>query len=282
MRKGPLLVAPGAYDALSARLIERAGFPAVYMSGAGASYSLLGAPDLGLLSFEEMVGQVRRIAQAVHIPVVADADTGFGNALNVIRTVREYEAAGADAVQLEDQSMPKRCGHLTEKRLIPAEEMAGKIRAACDARSSPDILIIARTDAVGPEGLESALQRLERYERAGADLLFLEAPPNAEAYQEARARLKAPLMANMVEGGRTPLLRREELEALGVRLVIFPGAAARAAAFAVQDLLRTLREEGTTRGYLDRMLLFDQLNEVVGLPGALEQGQKYSSDEHSP
>jgi carboxyvinyl-carboxyphosphonate phosphorylmutase len=282
LRKGPLIVAPGAYDALSARLIERAGFPAVYVSGAGASYSLLGAPDLGLLSFEELVGQVRRIAQAVRIPLVADADTGFGNALNVLRTVREYESAGADAIQLEDQSFPKRCGHLQEKRLIPAEEMAGKIRAACDARSSPDFLIIARTDAVGPEGLERALHRLELYEEAGADLLFLEAPPDAEAYRKARERLKAPLMANMVEGGRTPLLSRKELETLGVRLVIFPGAAARAAAFAVQEMLRTLRQEGTTQSHLGRMLLFDQLNEVVGLPEALEQGRKYSPDGPSP
>ncbi len=282
LSKGPILVAPGAYDALSARLIEQAGFPAVYASGAGASYSLLGAPDLGLLSFAEMLDQVRRIAQAVSIPVIADGDTGYGNALNVQRTVREFESAGADAVQLEDQGFPKRCGHLSEKTLIPLPEMVGKLRAAREARSSPDFLLIARTDALLLEGLDSALERLARYAEAGADILFLEAPPDTETFRKARARLPGTLMANMVEGGRTPLLSARELAELGFQLVIFPGAAARTAAFAVGQMLSTLREAGTTREALGRMLMFDGLNAVVGLPQALATGRRFQGEPAPP
>lgn len=272
---GPIVVVPGAYDALSARLVEQAGFPAVYASGAGASYSLLGAPDIGLLSFAEMRDQVARIANAVRIPVIADGDTGHGNALNVQRTVREFEAAGAAAIQLEDQTFPKRCGHLSEKTLIPPVEMEGKVRAAVDARRSAETLIIARTDALAVEGAAAAIARLRAYAGAGADLLFLEAPPDVDTMRHACAALDRPMMANMVEGGKTPLLTARELEEIGYRLVIFPGAGARVAAYALRELYTTLGREGSTSSLLDRMLLFDDLNRVVGLPEIRATGRKY-------
>lgn len=270
-------MAPGAYDALSARLVEAAGFPAVYATGAGASYSLLGSPDIGLLSFAEMRDQVRRIASAVGIPVIADGDTGHGNALNVQRTVREFESAGATAIQLEDQTFPKRCGHLSDKTLIPREEMVGKVRAAVDARRSEETLIIARTDALAVEGLDPALGRLKAYSAAGADVLFLEAPPDAETMRRACRSVDRPMMANMVEGGRSPLLSASDLEAIGYRLVIFPNAGARVATFALRELYATLAREGTTAPLLDRMLLFDELNRVVGLPEVRERGRKYDT-----
>ncbi len=276
LRAGPIVVAPGAYDALSARLVEAAGFPAVYATGAGASYSLLGSPDIGLLSFAEMRDQVARMAAAVSVPVIADGDTGHGNALNVQRTVREFERAGAAAIQLEDQTFPKRCGHLSEKTVVPADEMVGKVRAAVDARHSRETLIIARTDALAVEGLEPALERLRAYGEAGADVLFLEAPPDAAAMQRACAALRWPMMVNMVEGGRTPLLSARELEGIGYRMVIFPNAGARVATFALRELYATLAREGTTAPLLDRMLLFDELNRVVGLPETRERGRKYA------
>ncbi|MGD0588277.1 MAG: isocitrate lyase/PEP mutase family protein [Thermoplasmata archaeon] len=275
LTSGPIVVAPGAYDALSARLVEEAGFPAVYVSGAGASYSLLGAPDVGLISFVEMRDQVRRIAQAVSIPVIADGDTGHGNALNVQRTVREFEAAGANAIQIEDQTFPKSCGHLNEKTVVPVEEMVGKLRAAVEARSSSEFLIIARTDALLPEGTDAALDRLKAYASVGADVLFLEAPPDLATMRRACAELPRPEMANMVEGGKTPLLSASELEKIGYRLVIFPGAGARIAAFALRELYATLAREGTTASLLGRMLLFDELNRVVGLPEIRRAGERF-------
>ena len=273
---GPIVVAPGAYDALSARLVEAAGFPAVYATGAGASYSLLGSPDIGLLSFAEMRDQVARIAAAVSIPVIADGDTGHGNALNVQRTVREFERVGAAAIQLEDQTSPKRCGHLSDKTVVPVDEMVGKVRAAVDARHSAETLIIARTDALAVEGLESALDRLRAYGEGGADVLFLEAPPDVDTMRRACAALPRPMMANMVEGGRTPLLAARELEKIGYRMVIFPGAGARVASFALRELYSTIAREGTTASLVDRMLLFDELNRVVGLPESRERGRKYA------
>ncbi len=276
LASGPIVVAPGAYDALSARLVEAAGFPAVYATGAGAAYSLLGSPDIGLLSFAEMRDQVARLAAAVSIPVIADGDTGHGNALNVQRTVREFERAGAAAIQLEDQTFPKRCGHLSEKTVVPAAEMVGKVRAAVDARRTPETLIIARTDALAVEGLEPALERLRAYGEAGADVLFLEAPPDVATMRRACAALRRPMLANMVEGGKTPLLSARELEGIGYRMVIFPGAGARVASFALRELYSTIAREGTTAPLTDRMLLFDELNRVVGLPEARERGRKYA------
>src|SRR6202047_4136026 len=229
------VIAPGAYDALTARLIEQAGFPAVYMTGFGTSASLLGRPDVGLLTMSQMVDNARRIAQAVDVPVIADADTGYGNPLNVIRTVQEYELAGVSAIHIEDQVMPKKCGHMENKQVIAAAEMTEKIRAAVEARSSSDFLIIARTDARAVEGLDSALRRARAYREAGADILFVEAPQNEdEVAQVARAFPNMPLLFNWAGGGKPPPLPLERLNDLGYRIVIFPISALLTAAKAVR------------------------------------------------
>lgn len=274
---GEVLVAPGVHDALSARIADRAGFEALYFTGAGFSYTHLGAPDLGLVSLSETVWRLGAIAEATRLPVIADADTGYGNALNLIRTVREFERAGAAAMQIEDQTFPKRCGHLTGKTLISPEEMVGKIRAAVDARRS-EMLIIARTDARAVEGFEAALQRARRYKDAGADVLFLEAPAGREELERAARTLPPPVMANMVEGGLTPLLPAAELGAMGYRLVIFPGAAVRIAAAAIQRLMTTLRREGTTASLRDEMLGFAELNDLLGLGEYQRREERYLKD----
>ncbi|MDR7554331.1 MAG: oxaloacetate decarboxylase [Armatimonadota bacterium] len=263
---GPIVVAPGAPDALTARIVERAGFEAVYFTGAGVAYTHLGAPDLGLVSLTEMTMRLAAVVEATRLPVIADADTGYGGALNVRRTVREFERAGAAAIQLEDQVFPKRCGHLDGKRVVPVEEMVGKIRAALDARRDPDTLLIARTDARAPLGLEAALERAHRYRDAGADVLFVEAPASRDELARIASSLPPPVVANMVEGGRTPLCAAHELEAMGYRLVIFPGAAVRAAAAAVVKVMDALKRHGTTAGVLDAMLSFGELNALLGLP----------------
>ncbi len=266
LTQSPILVAPGAPDALTARIIAQVGFEAVYFTGAGFSYTHLGAPDLGFVSFTETVWRLGAIVEAVSLPVIADADTGYGNALNVARTVREFEKAGAAALQLEDQPFPKRCGHLSPKGVIPVEEMVGKIQAAVDTRRDAELIIIARTDARASEGFEAAIERAARYHAAGADLLFVEAPTTKDELAAIPQRLRAPTMANMVEGGTTPLCRAEELTAMGYRLVIFPGAAVRVAAAAILRLMTTLKEQGTTAGALDQMLSFRELNALVDLP----------------
>jgi 2-methylisocitrate lyase-like PEP mutase family enzyme len=276
---GPIVVAPGAYDALLARLIEAAGFEAVYFTGAGASYSILGQPDLGLLTLSEMAERAARLSEAVRVPVIADGDTGYGNAINVIRTVREYERAGVAAIQLEDQASPKRCGHLSGKELISADEMVGKLRAARDARSSPDLLIVARTDARSVLGLDEALRRAERYAEAGADVLFVEAPQDT-AQQEALGRAfagKVPLLANMVEGGRTPLRSAAELGRIGFKLVIYPGAMMRVTAFAAAEYLKVLKADGATARLKDRMFDFSQLNAILGLADIMATGAQYDA-----
>jgi 2,3-dimethylmalate lyase len=249
------VVAPGAYDALSARLVEQAGFPAVYMTGFGASASLLGRPDVGLLSFAEMVDHARRLAQAVGVPVIADADDGYGNPLNVMRTVREYEAAGVAALHIEDQVAPKRCGHMAGKDVIDAAEMVEKVHAAVEARR--ETLIIARTDARAVEGLDAALERARRYREAGADVLFVEAPESEdEITAVAEAFPDTPLLFNAVDGGRTPPLPLDRLRELGFSLVITPVTTLFAAARAVQESLR-----GTMAA-----LTFDEFTDLVGLP----------------
>ena len=230
MLASPILIAPGVYDALTALIAERAGFEALYVSGAGIAYTRLGRPDIGLVGMSEVVQTVALIRDRVGAHLIVDADTGYGNALNVQRTVRLLERAGANAIQIEDQDFPKRCGHLDDKALIPAEEMAGKIKAAVDARASSDTLIIARTDAVAVEGFDRALARSELYREAGADVLFVEAPRQRDELSRITQRLgkgaskSVPLMVNMVEGGKTPMLPAGELESLGFALVIFPGA----------------------------------------------------------
>lgn len=273
--RGPILVAPGAPDALVARIIKRAGFEAVYFSGAAFAYTHLGAPDLGLVSLSETVWRVSAIAEAVSLPVVVDADDGYGGPFNVTRTVRLLEAAGAAAVQLEDQVAPKRCGHLVGQRVVPPEVMVGKLKAAVDARRDESLVVIARTDARAVEGLEAALERAHRYREAGADVLFVEAPLSRDELARVARELPPPVMVNMVEGGRTPLLAAAELEALGFRLVIFPGAAVRAAAFAVTQLMERLRQDGSTAAMTDRMLPFDQLNTLLDLPGFQERERRY-------
>lgn len=258
-----ILIAPGAYDALTAKLVQVAGFEAVYMSGAGLSYSLLGRRDLGLLTMTEMTQRAAHIAQAVTLPVIADADTGYGDENNIARTVAEYERAGVAAIQLEDQDFPKRCGHLGGKRLVPPSEMVARVQAAVAARRSPDFLIIARTDARAVEGMDAALKRAALYKEAGADILFVEAPETEEELALVGRSLPGPLMANMVEGGKTPPVEARRLEEWGYRLVIFPNAITRLLARVDLTMLADLRQHGTTAGWLDRMMSFSELNRLL-------------------
>jgi 2-methylisocitrate lyase-like PEP mutase family enzyme len=272
-----LLLAPGIHDALTGLLVEQAGFEAAYVSGAAIAYTRLGRPDIGLVSASEVAELIGAIRERVTLPLIVDADTGFGNALNVLRTVRTFERAGASALQLEDQTLPKRCGHLAGKQLVPVSEMTGKIRAALDARASDDTLIIARTDAVAVEGLDEAFERAERYLEAGADILFIEALQDLTQMQQATARFaaRAPMLANMVEGGRTPILATDELQRLGYRLAIFPGGTVRALSHALQGYFASLKAAGTTTPWRDRMLDFDALNQVLGTPQMLALGKRY-------
>ncbi|MEO1135384.1 MAG: isocitrate lyase/phosphoenolpyruvate mutase family protein [Pseudomonadota bacterium] len=274
------ILAPGVYDALSALIAQRAGARAVYLSGASVSYTQLGRPDLGFADLTLIADVTRRITDRITIPVIVDADTGFGNALNVQRSVSILEKAGAAAIQLEDQAMPKRCGHLSGKSLISTSEMTGKIAAALDARASTKVKIIARTDAIGVEGLDAAFERAERYIEAGADCLFIEALRNEEEMRRACDRFgkRVPMIANMVEGGRTPLRTADVLAGIGFRLVICPGALARAFGFMAEEFLTLLVKEGASKSYSKRMLDFDTLNRLIGLPEMMEAGSDYDRD----
>ena len=271
------VLAPGVYDALSALIAEQAGFSALYLSGASIAYSRLGRSDIGLTTYTEVEETLARIAERVSAAVIVDADTGFGNALNTQRTVRGFERAGAAMIQLEDQTFPKRCGHLDGKSVIPAAEMCGKLHAAVDARVNASTLILARTDALASEGLDSALDRAESYLEAGADALFIEALRSPEQMRAACDRFAArvPLLANMVEGGKTPVQDAGALAAVGFRIVIFPGGTARAVAHTLQGYYGSLRQHGTTGPWKDRMLDFDGLNDVIGTPELLAQGRRY-------
>jgi 2-methylisocitrate lyase-like PEP mutase family enzyme len=275
---GPAFIAPGCYDALTALLVERAGFGCAYVSGASIAFTRLGRPDIGLTTLTEVAETVACMRERVDLPLIADGDNGFGNALNVQRTVRLLERMGASAIQLEDQTLPKRCGHLDGKTLVGTAEMLGKIRAAQDARADADTVIIARTDAVAVDGFEAGLERAHAYAAAGADVLFVEALQSEEQFARAGRELGAsvPLLANMVEGGRSPLLSLDELDRLGFRLAIFPGAMVRVVARAGQDYLATLRRDGTTRQMLDRMLDFHGINELIGTDVMLRAGSRYS------
>ena len=274
-------MAPGAYDGLTARLVEHADFPAVYLTGAGVSYSALGQPDLGLVSFAEMAERAARVVQAVGIPVIADADTGYGGPLNVIRTVREYERAGVAAIQLEDQALTKRSGHLAGKSLVSAEEMCGKIEAACWARANPDTVIIGRTDARDVEGLEAALDRARRYAAAGAELVFVEAPQSADELARIAREFPGAAMANLVEGGKTPLLLVARLQALGFRLVIFPNLLTRVMAKAALEALAALKLSGSSAELASRMLSFTELNRLLRLEDLLDLADRFSKETHS-
>jgi len=271
------VLAPGVYDALSALVAEQAGFTALYLSGASIAYTRLGRSDIGLTTYTEVEDTLARIAERVSAAVIVDADTGFGNALNTQRTVRGFERAGAAMIQLEDQTFPKRCGHLDGKSVIPAAEMCGKLRAAVDARVNASTLILARTDALASEGLDAALDRAEAYLEAGADALFIEALRTPEQMRAACDRFasRVPLLANMVEGGKTPVQDAGALAAAGFRIVIFPGGTARAVAHTLQGYYGSLRQHGTTGPWKDRMLDFDGLNDVIGTPELLEQGRRY-------
>ncbi len=272
-----LVLAPGVYDALSALIAEQAGFEALYLSGASIAYSRLGRSDVGLTTFTEVADTLARITERVSLPVIVDADTGFGNAINVQRTVRGFERAGASMIQLEDQGFPKRCGHLEGKSVIPVREMCGKLRAALEARHDARTLILARTDALAVEGLDAAFERAEAYLACGVDALFIEALRTAEEMDAACARFgtRIPLLANMVEGGRTPVHDARELGRRGFRLAIFPGGAARAVAHTLQGYYASLHDHGTTGPWRDRMLDFQGINELIGTPQLLAQAQRY-------
>ncbi|MPZ37904.1 MAG: carboxyvinyl-carboxyphosphonate phosphorylmutase [Rhizobiales bacterium] len=276
-RAQSIVVAPGVYDAFSAGIAEAAGFDTLYLSGAAIAYCRLGRPDIGLVSSTEVAETIALVRDRVECSLVVDADTGYGNALNVQRTVRLFERAGASAIQLEDQVFPKRCGHLSGKAVIPAAEMAGKIRAAVDARQSESTLIIGRSDAAAVEGLDRAIARGRLYAEAGADILFIEAPRTRDDLQKVAKELggTAPLLANMVEGGNTPLLTADELAGIGFRIVIFPGGIVRALARTARDYYSSLHAHGTNVAFQDRMFDFNELNDMLGTAEILKNGCSY-------
>jgi carboxyvinyl-carboxyphosphonate phosphorylmutase len=276
LKEDRILIAPGAHDVLTAKIIEKVGFEAVYMTGYGTSASMLGKPDVGLLTLTEMARRASNIVEAVNIPVIADADTGYGNAVNVMRTVREYEKAGVACIQIEDQVAPKKCGHMLGREIISAEEMVGKIKAACDARKN-DTLIMARTDARTNYGIEEAIERGKLYEEAGADILFIESVETIEEMKMVTSSFNVPVLANMLEHGRTPLLSKDELEEIGYDLAIFCVSSTYVAAKAIMDLMIHLKETGGTKDYLDKMITFEEFNKLIGLPEIRELERKYAT-----
>lgn len=271
-----IVVAPGVYDALSALIAQQCGHEALYLSGASVAYTRLGRPDIGLTMMTEVADTIANIRDRVDLPLIVDGDTGWGNALNVQRCVRVFERAGATAIQLEDQTSPKRCGHLRGKAVVPLAEAVGKIKAAMDARAS-GTLIVARTDAIAVEGIESALERANAFAEAGADVVFVEAPRDLDQMRRVTGTLgpKVPLLANMVEGGDTPIRNAGDLEALGYRIVIFPGAMTRVMAMAAKELYGTIRADGSTDALRGRMYDLAGLNGVIGLDAMLETGKRY-------
>ncbi len=277
LTRKPIVVAPGVYDAFTALVAAQAGFATLYVSGAAIAYTRLGRPDIGLVSMTEVAQTLAMIRDRVSAHLIVDADTGYGNALNVARTVREFERVGANAIQIEDQDFPKRCGHLEGKALIPAAEMCGKLRAALDARRARDTLIIARTDAIAVEGFERAIERAMMYGEAGADVLFVEAPKTRDDLGQIAAALRgrSPLVANMVEGGKTPPLSAGELEAIGFALVIFPGGIVRAFGRLASEYYASLAKHGSSEPFRGRMLDFAALNDLIGTPELLALGKRY-------
>jgi 2-methylisocitrate lyase-like PEP mutase family enzyme len=279
LTRKPIVVAPGVYDPFTALVATNAGFSTLYVSGAAIAYTRLGRPDIGLVSMTEVVDTLALIRDRVGAHLIVDADTGYGNALNVVRTVREFERAGATAIQLEDQDFPKRCGHLDGKALVAAGEMCSKIRAAVDTRHSRETLIVARTDAVAVEGFDRAVERAMLYCEAGADVLFVEAPRTRDDLVRIASALgnRAPLLANMVEGGKTPTLPAGELEAIGFALVIFPGAIVRALGHMATEFYGSLARHGSNEPFRSRMLDFTGINELVGTPEMIELGKRYET-----
>ncbi|HEX2766417.1 MAG TPA: isocitrate lyase/PEP mutase family protein [Candidatus Limnocylindria bacterium] len=272
---GPLLL-PGCADALTARIAVDVGFEAVYATGAGISNAMLGMPDVGLATMTEMADQIARICDAVEVPVVADMDTGYGNAVNARRAVRAFEAAGVAAVQIEDQVFPKRCGHFAGKDVIGVAEMRAKLLAVLEGRRNPATVVIARTDAIAVEGVEAAVERANQYAALGADLVFVEAPPSSELLAQLPPRIDAPLVANMVEGGLTPIHSVEELGAMGYRVVLYANTALRAGMLAVRSALETLRAEGSSRSLADRLVSWEERQRLVGKPAIDELEGRYA------
>jgi len=279
LTRKPIVVAPGVYDAFTALVATQAEFATLYVSGAAIAYTRLARPDIGLVGMTEVAQTVALIRDRVTAHLIVDADTGYGNALNVARTVRDLERVGANAIQIEDQDFPKRCGHLDGKVLIPAAEMCGKLRAALDARRVGETLIIARTDAIAVEGFERAIERAIMYREAGADILFVEAPKSRDDLGRITASLgdRVALMANMVEGGKTPALSATELDAIGFALVIFPGGIVRALGRVASEYYASLAKHGTSQPFLDRMLDFNGLNSMIGTPELLALGKRYEA-----
>ena len=280
--KGPeLLMAPGVADALNARLVAEANFKAIYMTGSGTTASRLGMPDIGLLSVSEMVDNASRIADASELPLISDADTGYGGRLNVYRTIRMFEKAGVAGVHIEDQNWPKRCGHLSGKTIIPAHEMISKIQAACDSRVNDNFVIIARTDALAVEGLNSALDRAEQYAEVGADIIFVESPSTLEEIETIPQKIRKPTLYNMAASGKTPFLEKNEIEKFGFKVVIYPNFAMLAAVPAVRHYLSELKNSGTVAHLVDEMASFQELFNLVGMETVRRMEEKYSVDQES-
>lgn len=280
IERDEILLAPGGYDALSASLIEQAGSEVVYMSGSSVSTSVHGESDVGLTTMTEMVERGRQMANAVDVPVFCDADTGYGNPINVIRTVQEYESAGVAGIHIEDQTFPKKCGHFDEKSVIPTEEMIQKIRAATDARDDSDFVIIARTDARAVSGFDDAVERSYQYLDAGADVLFFEAPTSREELENVADEFgdDVPLLANMTEGGTTPLFSATEFEKMGFDIVLYPATGFKAAARAMRDVYREIVDTGSQEGVMDELVTWQGRNEVTGLDDIVEIERKYASE----
>ena len=272
-----IIQAPGAYDCLTAKLIQQAGFPAVYMTGAGTSVAQLGYADLGLATMSDMISNAGSIADILDVPLIADADTGYGGILNVRRTIRQYERAGVAAIHIEDQEMPKRCGHLDDKKVVSTEDMVQKIRAAVDARTDDDFTIIVRTDSIAVTGWEDAMNRCEEYIKAGADALFVEALRTPEEVEQVAKNLSVPLLYNFVESGKSPLLSASELEKFGFKIVIYPGSALLSVTHVVQQVMAQLKETGTTAHIMDNMVTLEACFEAVGLSSLLAEDARFAS-----
>ena len=276
LEKGGILVAPAAYDMVSAKLIEKAGFESVYLSGFGQAASHLGLPDVGLMTMSEVTERLRYMVRSVKIPVIADGDTGYGGIINVRRTVQEFEQAGAAGIQLEDQEMPKKCGHTLGRHVVPEKEMIRKIEAAIGSRRSDDFIIIARTDARTTLGLNKAIQRGKIYENAGADVIFVESPESKEELRQIAGSFSVPVMANMIEGGRTPLCTVKELEKMGFKIVAFALTALLAAAFGVREAMMSLKQEGSTQSLLSHLMDFRIFQDLIGFPDVWDFEKRFS------